>query len=159
MDYRPQRSLWAYEKNRSIFTTFGMLFGALERDSPDAAALLSICSTFGSWKIPAELIQLGMSDLADSLKGPDRIFERIKCLAGNRIMLKAALDTLVEAGVAKCTRDEGLAIQTISFHGLLCQWTVETMEAYRNDWILLAAYILASYLEQCGNKSESAFVS
>jgi hypothetical protein len=54
MSYRPLRGIWVSERNRSVFNAFEILSESLERDSPDAAALLKVGSIHDSSEIHAD---------------------------------------------------------------------------------------------------------
>lgn len=124
MSYHPQRGIWVSERNRFVFGAFEILSELLERDSPDAAALLKLCSIHGSLKIPAELIRF---DSIKSFHDFDKVSVEVKHLVSNQLRVKNALDYLVDFGIAKYSRNSNYAIQTLTVHGLLCQWTVETI--------------------------------
>jgi hypothetical protein len=152
MEYRPQRSLWAYEKNRSIFTTFELLFESINRDSATAAAMLTILSVYGDCKSPVRILESGLCELATGYHKHDSIQHSLHSMTTDQMSIRMAIDYLADTGVVGSTRSKSGAVEAITLHSLLCKWALETADAGRKDWIVLASYLLARYLQNCDDR-------
>lgn len=54
-DITPDHGQWFWDKEKSLFKMFGMLYESLSAKSPCAAMILTLCSVYGTWAAPMSL--------------------------------------------------------------------------------------------------------
>lgn len=146
MDNRPQTSLWAYEKRRSVYGIFDMLYHSVRRTNPEAAALITLCSSFGHWPIPVSVLEhFSLYHVNEDDTKPHDL-EALKSLLHDPFLLGFALDCLEELCVVKTTRDKNYRPISITMHGSICQWRFETLAGEKPAWVMQATYGLTAHL-------------
>ncbi|MCJ1247305.1 hypothetical protein MMC30_004519 [Trapelia coarctata] len=161
MKYVPERSSWSYDKNRSIFTTFELLFQKLNMEHKAAADLLTVFSFFGPCTIPARrlfrsptldttsesLSLLRISDAPESTRTKWDKAQWVDQLVSEQLSLRLAINSMEKLCLLKVRKAPSGDIISFSLHNSICRWRVETLnERERQEWAALASYLLCRTL-------------
>ena len=129
------RGLLKYEKSMTLFTLIEMLFSAVQEESPEAAALLTLLAFLGPWRFPLAIFRVSAAEehrhtaaLAD---------DRLRAVLMNNTALSLAVSHLRDACLVK-TFGDSTSPESVSVHNIICQWIFETT-ADKESWVPAAA--------------------
>ncbi len=141
------QGLLNYDKQRSIYTVFDMLYRSLKEHQPSSASILDFLAILGSWKIPMSLLdhfplhRIISSNYADGATGDPGIAD------GDHALIHLFMLRLADVCLIKIRRNEGLSCQSFSVHKAICDWCIQRAASERPEWlkngILQAAHGLA----------------
>ncbi|KAK4031373.1 hypothetical protein C8A01DRAFT_21392, partial [Parachaetomium inaequale] len=132
------RGLLHYEKSRSLFTLVEMLYSAIQEESPEAAALLTLLAFLGPWRFDLATFQL--SDLEKRLPGVTLVSfgnDHLLAVLTDNFSLDLAVSHLRNTCLVKPVSN-ATSPDAVSVHNIICQWVFETT-AEKELWILAAA--------------------
>lgn len=138
MDRYPAQGLLSYDKQRSITTVFDMLYISIKERNPEAAALLIFIAILGPWQIPISLISQFQLNETEVQNPPDEDTKALITALNDYTVLRLALNDLADVCLVKLKRDS-----TLSLHGAVCEWCVQTAASGKQNWIIQAAHGLA----------------
>ena len=171
MDHTPGKSFSNYEKGRSVFKTFELLYGKLTKSSLDAANVLTLCSFFGSRSILYQLIthfrnfrlsrpDQSYSNSSSSQEAPQHLLIEghwLRELLNRELDFRQAIMRLEKLCLAKVRKDAKGSIVSWSIHNAICRWLLETLEpSERSEWALLTAHIVCAGLRATDSSPQPA---
>jgi hypothetical protein len=158
----PKRSLWFYEKHRSVIDTFSLLKAALARNNSDAINILLISSFLAQGEIPLSFLTQpvaggGWSSTAGRIRPtyeelkekPSEALIWLRLITADESVCYKALETLEQFCCIKrrLARDESKYIG-YSMHNVIRHWCQETLNSEeRAEWTILAAFQLGQSLQ------------
>jgi ankyrin repeat protein len=170
MKDKPYRSKWCYDKNRSVFSTFEMLYEKLAKEDDNAPRILMLASFFGPGEIPTRYFAI-----TDTLKGkfvdPEEckttgrlrqaslaleLAHWFEALTNDQLTFRRAIARLEEWCLCKIRKNkEGVAI-SIFVHNAIRRWSMERMQ--RDDLqpsVFFAAFVLSRHLKDVGSRVDT----
>jgi hypothetical protein len=158
----PKRSLWFYEKHRSVIDTFSLLKAALARNNTDAINILLISSFLAQGEIPLSFLTQpvtggGWSSTAGRTRAtyeelqekPSEALIWLRVITADDSICYKALETLEQFCCIKrrLARDESKYIG-YSMHNVIRYWCQETLNSEeRAEWTIMAAFQLSQSLQ------------
>jgi len=140
MSQVPPRGVVTYEKARSVTTIFSMLYDALKKRSPEAAAILDFIALLGPWNIPISLMRQMNLDRTVFGDFSDEASSALARAFEDQVVLSLALGELTKICLVKLDR----VSEVFSLHRAVGMWCLEQGVGLRQSWILLAADVVAT---------------
>ncbi len=137
------RGLLQYEKSTSLFTLIEMLYSAIQEESPEAAALLTLLAFLGPWRFDLTTFQL--SDLEKRLPGATLTrfdYNHLTEVLTDNVLLLLAVSHLRDICLVK-TVGSAMPPEAVSVHNIICQWVFETT-VEKEPWILASAAVVSA---------------
>lgn len=111
----PRRSLRLQEyQDRTLYTTWGLLYTGLERDDPDAAKFLKLLVYFSNQNLWYELLRAGFTDCS-----PNWLRE----VVADDINFDGVMRTLTDY----CFLEAHITLKLWSMHACVHDWTLEAL--------------------------------
>ncbi|KAL2865255.1 uncharacterized protein BJX67DRAFT_373335 [Aspergillus lucknowensis] len=150
-----RKYMGSYERGRTLWTTFDMLYNALERRSPDSVRLLQLSAFLGRGWIPFNTIAREDerdegSRLATSVSTGSHLTDQFSSLApwfmdlrSDPSILGAALTELEESGFVKFNRSESdTVIESFALHDLARSFIQSKSSQQENKEMAAASFFL-----------------
>ncbi|KAL9094216.1 MAG: hypothetical protein Q9165_003356 [Trypethelium subeluteriae] len=155
MDEYPQRGILAYDKERSMWSVFCMLYNFISRQHPKVASLLNFIAILGPWQIPMSFFEGFKLDRNPGLEHLDDDTEILKTVLNTSLELRLALKILAEFCLLKVKYENDRIMKAFTLHRAISQWCLEAMGPEKRSWIVEAANELAGRVVEVsqGNRS------
>jgi hypothetical protein len=157
MKDKPYRSIWCYDKNRSVFNTFEMLHEKLAKEDNNAPRILMLASFFGPGEIPTRYFAKtdalnGKFVNPEECKATGRLRQAnlalelahwFEALTKDQLTFRRAIARLEEWCLCKIRKNkEGVAI-SFFVHNAIRRWSMERMQ--RDDLQPSVFFLRLSY--------------
>jgi hypothetical protein len=139
MDRAPPRGVIEYDK--SILMVLSMLYSYVEKDSPEAAALLTFLGILGHWAIPFSTLRR-MGDIETNLcLNLGKEIEALRRVLADEIILRLRLSQLEDIFLLRISRGS-LSRGSISLHPAITQWVQQMVVSDKPSWVVYASMAL-----------------
>jgi hypothetical protein len=133
MDSVSADSIAQYDK--SIITVFGMLYNSLQKESIEAAALLTFLGALGHWTVPfSTLRRMGEFDTQPQLVRTKE-FEALRNVLVDETLLRLRLSQLHDACLVRVSKGP-ISRGSVSVHQAITQWIQQLVVPKKPEWLI-----------------------
>jgi len=147
MEDSPEVWEWSYEKDRSVWKAFYILFAELKNTDPTAGTLFCLCAYYCSWALSKDFLLL----IAATISSQDQqLLDSLgegAHLPQDEYDLLRAIDHLEDLSFVTTTRDKGGNLEQVTIRGPLLRWCVESLDQ-KLYWCLLASACIGASTQQ-----------
>lgn len=147
MNETPKPWEWSYNKDRSVWQAFHVLFSELKNTNPTSAALLCLCAHYGPWTLSRDFLVLVAAITSSEGQKLVKDLELGIHLPRDEYDLLKAVDDLEDLSLVNTIRDQSRNLQQVTIRGPLLKWCMETL-GQRLDWGLLACSYISASVQQ-----------